>query len=667
MSQIQKGFTYTSGSPNNLVTYTNLNQLADSAILLPGAITDQTSKATPDKIDSVLIYSASDSALRKTTVSSLISLTPSYVFNVKTYGAVGDGTADDTAAFNSAINAAIAVNGTVVIPAGDYIVSSDLAYTFQGRLTIRGEGMNTSRIIYTGLGYALDFEMSIGSYPELSSVNLHDFSVLHDHPTGAANSGITIRYPLGSIFSETHQGCRLDNLYIGAKLNGTYSQSHVNAGFGYGLKLFNVGQANVSNIYIYGNFTTCNITTTPGDGAGGAGSGKGLWVRNCVNNIYENINVRFFSQGIYLDVTTGNNNQGNLFNHVNILTCPEAFRTDGLVDSWTLDNFQIDNGNDFSTINKLNIRGIVINSNFTSGYGGRISNGTCEVGTTFGGPALLLNATAGIQVSNCRFFTSNTSAAVPYGIKLTGNTTDCQFSDIYAQGAGSNYGMYVDAGCARNIIKNLTTYGSGGYYDSSANLTNNCDYYLGKGAFVNMMGGPFTVHPNTETAIVWNNVKFDDLGVWNSSNGAFFTVPYDCGIKRISISSNSNWLTNGSSFNRQIKIKNILDENFAGSSIPASNNFPTNYASCGAALVDLTLIAGNWSNSSSYSVGTTVRSPANGRYYICTSAVSSTTDPSLDPSHWNMLYMQFKVTAIQDSGIDVTLVTSSNFIIKFEG
>lgn len=71
MAQISKGFTYTTTSPNNEVTAANLNQLADSATLLPGAITDQTLKSSPVAADQVLIWDSAASALKKATIGSL--------------------------------------------------------------------------------------------------------------------------------------------------------------------------------------------------------------------------------------------------------------------------------------------------------------------------------------------------------------------------------------------------------------------------------------------------------------------------------------------------------------------------------------------------------------------------------------------------------------------
>src|SRR5262249_20495569 len=57
-------------------------------------------------------------------------------FNVKSdqYGAVGDGSTDDTAAFQAAINAAVAVRGRVLVPpsATRYVIAGQLDFTAAG-------------------------------------------------------------------------------------------------------------------------------------------------------------------------------------------------------------------------------------------------------------------------------------------------------------------------------------------------------------------------------------------------------------------------------------------------------------------------------------------------------------------------------------------------------
>jgi hypothetical protein len=71
MAQISKGDTFTNGEQ---VTGSRLNQLVDSAILLNGSITEQTSISanTVDSADKVLIYDASADALRKASVSDIL-------------------------------------------------------------------------------------------------------------------------------------------------------------------------------------------------------------------------------------------------------------------------------------------------------------------------------------------------------------------------------------------------------------------------------------------------------------------------------------------------------------------------------------------------------------------------------------------------------------------
>ena len=73
MAQIQKGTTYGTTSPSNLVSSTNLNDHVDDALLLPGAITDQTAKTVLAAADSILVHSSADTALRETTVAQLFA------------------------------------------------------------------------------------------------------------------------------------------------------------------------------------------------------------------------------------------------------------------------------------------------------------------------------------------------------------------------------------------------------------------------------------------------------------------------------------------------------------------------------------------------------------------------------------------------------------------
>jgi hypothetical protein len=73
MSQIRKGHTYGASSPDNQVTHTNLNAHVDDAILLPGAITEQTPLTTTASDDQVLVSDTDAAwALKKVTLANLL-------------------------------------------------------------------------------------------------------------------------------------------------------------------------------------------------------------------------------------------------------------------------------------------------------------------------------------------------------------------------------------------------------------------------------------------------------------------------------------------------------------------------------------------------------------------------------------------------------------------
>lgn len=64
-------------------------------------------------------------------------------FDVKAYGAVGDGSTDDTTAINSAITAASAAGGIVFIPAGTFISSQ---VVMKSNVWLRGAGRNVTTL-----------------------------------------------------------------------------------------------------------------------------------------------------------------------------------------------------------------------------------------------------------------------------------------------------------------------------------------------------------------------------------------------------------------------------------------------------------------------------------------------------------------------------------------
>jgi hypothetical protein len=81
-------------------------------------------------------------------------------YNVREYGALGNGIANDTTAIQTAINAASSTGGTVYFPRGVYNISSSLTYTAGAddpgaRVHFAGDGVGASLIKQTGTGNGL--------------------------------------------------------------------------------------------------------------------------------------------------------------------------------------------------------------------------------------------------------------------------------------------------------------------------------------------------------------------------------------------------------------------------------------------------------------------------------------------------------------------------------
>ncbi len=67
-------------------------------------------------------------------------------YDVRAFGALGDGKADDTAAFRRAIQGASEAPGVVFLPPGDYLISETLTLPSAISWVLRGSGRNLSRI-----------------------------------------------------------------------------------------------------------------------------------------------------------------------------------------------------------------------------------------------------------------------------------------------------------------------------------------------------------------------------------------------------------------------------------------------------------------------------------------------------------------------------------------
>lgn len=84
---------------------------------------------------------------RDAALAELLATTPD-PFNVKSYGAVGDGVADDTVAVNSAIEAADAAGGSVFFPKGTYLFGTGI--NISNPIILAGASKQVTVLKFTG-------------------------------------------------------------------------------------------------------------------------------------------------------------------------------------------------------------------------------------------------------------------------------------------------------------------------------------------------------------------------------------------------------------------------------------------------------------------------------------------------------------------------------------
>lgn len=167
---------------------------------------------------------------------STATQTRTVVLNVKAYGAVGNGVADDTVAVAAAIAAAIALSGAIVyFPAGTYRLTS--ALTCGAGVALRGDGFKASKLLFvlngstdcikyqSGVAYGqgggiegLHIYVASASHCRdlVSLVNWGEFRISDVRLEGAGRYGLFIQDGIDTdIWAAVFAGCNSAGLYAG--------------------------------------------------------------------------------------------------------------------------------------------------------------------------------------------------------------------------------------------------------------------------------------------------------------------------------------------------------------------------------------------------------------------------------------------------------------------
>jgi hypothetical protein len=251
------------------------------------------------------------------------------VVNVKDFGAVGDGVADDTAAIQAAVNAASSNGGSIIeIPAGEYRLTSSIVLNTPN--FIKGAGIGITILLQTnGTADCLFFNYSSFS----AGGGLEDISI---------HAGV--KNPINpSVMGSTGNGLRIK------KANGGFSAQRIDIrSFSTGIRIAESYYVRVIDFQVLYADNFGIILDTPNGGATSAGilfsngkvsnfgfsgnnsSSVGICFKQSSGDFIDKIDVTSFNIGVQIKPTAVDDSVLYLFaNQVLADTC--------LSDSWDID------------------------------------------------------------------------------------------------------------------------------------------------------------------------------------------------------------------------------------------------------------------------------------------------------------------------------------------
>lgn len=232
--------------------------------------------------------------------------------DVKTFGAKGNGTNDDTSAIQAAINNLGANGGAVVFPAGVYKTTATL--TVPEKVTLKGTGMRSSVISFSGAGYAI----ALGSASAKSMV----------YGTGVADMGVVLTNATSNgITLQTTAGAVVMNVYLEGLIPNSSTAVFVDGG--------NVANQFTALTNIVANHVKYGFRL----GTSGAGTVTSVVATN-INSFGDTIHGVKDSVGIQIDQDQG---QGSRFYGGNVESCTYGIYGKG---SYVLVNGMRFEGND---------------------------------------------------------------------------------------------------------------------------------------------------------------------------------------------------------------------------------------------------------------------------------------------------------------------------------
>jgi parallel beta-helix repeat protein len=402
---------------------------------------------------------------------AFIALIAQIYANVKQYGATGNGTTDDAASIQSAINAVATSGGTVFFPPGTYVLSVDL--TVPSNVSILGAGRSSILLAQTN-SQTNCLNLSGSAHITVSNLAINgnklnvqqlatQYTKLNGIYMAAGTDDVTIRdcyihdcYVSGIMadggctnlqISNNRMLNNIDNqIYIRAKDTTPYTvcqygtiTGNVCSGGGFsGIQVLGSSYFTITGNTCYSN----GPTSAQGDGIGSEGASHITITGNeCYSNGIQGINVRFTSE-------TGGSQSSN---HVVVSgnECYNHTSTNGDA-----------GGISVSDTNDIEVSGNLI---YNNAYGIHINggNGNGVTNCKLVGNAVRSNSNIGIYINpgnSSDFSVEDCDSTDNAGDNLYATTRVMVQGGTYARAASSHEGIHLASGANNSVVQGAFIY-----------------------------------------------------------------------------------------------------------------------------------------------------------------------------------------------------------------
>ena len=282
--------------PNGSITDLQISNSANinASKLLNESITNTQVSTTAGISATKLSFTQSGASAVARTVSSKLNETVS----VKDFGAVGDGTTNDTAAIQAAINS---TTGVVYFPEGQYLVKGS-GFTIAKPIKIQGEGP-ASVIVYEGAGTLFTFTYSSGgnAYNNASAPYAVDSITIVKQSSAEGNAAdccIELRYTGTAAVVGEFNKLYLTNISINARPT---AGNEATTYWRKGLYLYRSAGVYATNITIGNNEGAIELIA----GTIGVHIYNDLLNHNCIRTfIATNVYIQRFQKGLFAERPT---------------------------------------------------------------------------------------------------------------------------------------------------------------------------------------------------------------------------------------------------------------------------------------------------------------------------------------------------------------------------